>query len=164
MVAEMKKVLKSERWPDGSVIARAASLPWTPWALPGSYFKLLHINRNVGMTVALIKMDPCEKTPPHHHFGDAIAYVLDGGFSYEHGSINEGEMICEPGGITHEPTIGPKGLVTLTIFFSGLGGVDGDNRVAGYIGCDEMYEMAAKNNAAAHLPPPPDRAQRADYA
>ena len=40
MVAKMKE-LKSERWPDGSVIARTKSLPWTPWALPGSYFKLL---------------------------------------------------------------------------------------------------------------------------
>ena len=78
MVAELKRVLKSERWPDGSVIARPDGIPWTPWALPGSYFKLLHLNRAIGMTVALIKMDPCEKTPPHHHFGDAIVYVMEG--------------------------------------------------------------------------------------
>ena len=158
MVAELKRLLKSERWPDGSVIARPDGLPWTPWALPGSYFKLLHINRAIGMTVALIKMDPCEKTPPHHHFGDAIVYVIEGGFAYEHGSIESGEFICEPGGVTHEPIIGPKGLISLTIFFSGLGGVDGDNRVAGYVGCDEMYAMAKKNGAVGHLPPPPDRA------
>jgi quercetin dioxygenase-like cupin family protein len=158
MSAQAKELL-SQRWNDGFVIARTKSIPWTPWALPGSYFKLLHINRAIGMSVALVKLDPGEKTPPHHHYGDAIVYVLDGSFSYERGEIFEDDFICEPGGVTHEPTIGPKGLVTLTVFFSGLGGVDGDNRVAGFVGCDEMYQMALKNGAAGHLPPPPDGAE-----
>jgi len=156
MSAKMKE-LRSERWPDGSVLARTATIPWTPWALPGSSFKLLHINRAIGMTVALIKMEPCEKTPPHHHYGDAIVYVVEGDFGYERGDVYTGDFLIEPGGVTHEPHIGPKGLITLTVFFSGLGGVDGDNRVAGYVGCEEMYKMAAANNAAGHLPPPPDR-------
>jgi 2,4'-dihydroxyacetophenone dioxygenase len=156
MVAKMKE-LKSERWPDGSVIARTKSIPWTPWALPGSYFKLLHINRTMNISVALIKMDPSEKTPPHHHYGEAQVYVLEGGFGYERGDVYEGDFICEPGGITHEPHIGPQGMISLTVFCGGLGGVDGDNRVAGFVGCDEMYALAKANGAADHLPPPPDR-------
>jgi 2,4'-dihydroxyacetophenone dioxygenase len=157
MSAKAKELI-SERWSDGSVLARTASIPWTPWALPGSYFKLLHINRAIGMMVALIKMDPCEKTPPHHHYGDAIVYVVDGDFGYERGDVYTGDFLIEAGGVTHEPHIGPKGLTTLTIFFSGLGGVDGDNRVAGFVGVEAMYQMAAANNAAGHLPPPPDGA------
>jgi 2,4'-dihydroxyacetophenone dioxygenase len=154
MSAQAKELL-SERWPDGSSLVRAKSIPWTPWALPGSYFKLLHINRAIGMSVALIKNDPSEKTPPHHHYGDAVVYVLEGDFGYERGDVYAGDFLIEAGGVTHEPHIGPKGLITLAIFFSGLGGVDGDDRVAGFVGCDEMYQMAANNGAAGHLPPPP---------
>ena len=155
-MAAIMNELKSERWSDGSVVARTATIPWTEWALPGSYFKLLHVNRSIGMTVTLVKMDPAEKTPPHHHFGDTLVYVLEGGFSYERGTINAGDFICEPGGITHEPTISPEGELAVVVFFSGLGGVDGDDRVEGFVGCDEMYEMAKANGAADHIPPPPD--------
>jgi quercetin dioxygenase-like cupin family protein len=157
MSAQVKERL-SERWSDGSVLARTATIPWTPWALPGSYFKLLHINRASGMMVAIIKNDPSEKTPPHHHYGDALVYVLEGDFGYERGDVYAGDFLVEPGGVTHEPHIGPKGLTTLAVFFSGLGGVDGDNRVAGFVGVDAMYQMAFDNGAAGHLPPPPDGA------
>jgi 2,4'-dihydroxyacetophenone dioxygenase len=157
MSAQVKERL-SERWSDGSVLARTASIPWTPWALPGSYFKLLHINRASGMMVAIIRNDPSEKTPPHHHYGDALVYVLEGDFGYERGDVYAGDFLVEPGGVTHEPHIGPKGLTTLAVFFAGLGGVDGDNRVAGFVGVDAMYQMAVDNGAAGHLPPPPDGA------
>ena len=45
----MSAVLKPEllpwvKFPDRSTIVRAGQLPWTPWAMPGTRFKLLYHN------------------------------------------------------------------------------------------------------------------------
>jgi anti-sigma factor ChrR (cupin superfamily) len=149
---------KSVRFPDKSVIVRCETLPWTPWALKGSWFKLLYINRSVSMSVALIKIDKGTQTPDHFHFGEAHAYVLQGNFGYEHGLAFKGDHLVEGGGIAHKPVIGPdEDLITFSIFFGGLGGVKPDGTVDGCCGCDAMYEMAAANGAADHLEPPPDK-------
>lgn len=150
--------LQSVRFPDKSVIVRCNSLPWTPWAMPGSWFKLLYVNRSIGMTVALVKIEKGTQTPDHFHFGEAHAYVLQGAFGYEHGLAFEGDLLVEGGGIAHKPKIGDEAdLITFTIFFGGLGGVNPDGSINGCVSCDAMYEMAKANGAADHIEPPPGK-------
>jgi len=150
---------ESKIFPDGSSLVRCQSVPWTTWALPGSYFKLLHIDRGTGFFTAMIKIDAGVDTGDHHHFGNAQAYVLEGEFQYEYGSIYQGDYICESGGINHAPVMGPKGATFLVVFHGGISGVGPDGLPDGiYYDGDWMYRTAKANGAADHLPPPPFQA------
>ncbi|MFA7585533.1 MAG: hypothetical protein WCY11_04955, partial [Novosphingobium sp.] len=40
---------ESRIFPDGSSLVRARTIPWTPWALEGSEFQLLSVNRSSGL-------------------------------------------------------------------------------------------------------------------
>ena len=154
-VSEVAGRHESKIFPDGSSLVRVETVPWTPWAMEGSEFKLLHINRNQGMFTALIRLRGGLDTPDHHHFGEAHAYVLQGDFSYEYGHMYTGDYIVEAGGIHHKPTIGPDGATFFVIFYTGLSGVGEDGLPEGvFIDCEWMYRAAKANGAADHLPPP----------
>jgi quercetin dioxygenase-like cupin family protein len=142
--------LKSLMFPDGSLIVRAQQLPWTPWAMPGTQFKLLYINRAIQMTVILLKVEPGTVAGVHRHFGDAHAYILQGGFGYEHGQVFEGDYLVEAGGITHQPITGDEGVTMLGFLFGGLGGMTDDGALAAVLDCDWHLE-AVKANGAAHM-------------
>jgi 2,4'-dihydroxyacetophenone dioxygenase len=149
---------KSMRYPEErSGIVRTDTIPWTPWVMAGSQFKLLYVNWSIGMSVAMLKLDPGVQTPNHYHFGDAIAHVLQGDFGYEYGHAYENDVFVEGGGIAHKPKIGAQGVTTVTIFFGGLGSVNADGKIEGCTSCDEMYELAKANGAADHIEPPPPR-------
>ena len=153
---------ESKSFPDGSLLLRCEQIPWTPWAMEGSEFKLLYIDRAHGVFHTLIRMRGGVETPDHHHFGEAHVYVLEGDFSYEYGTMYKGDYIVEAGGINHRPIIGPNGLTTLVIFHAGLSGVGPDGLPTGeFLDCEWMYRAAAANNAAGHLRPPPFRAMPA---
>lgn len=147
---------ESKIFPDGSSLVRAEQLPWTPWAMEGSEFKLLYINRAHSMFTALIRMRGGLETPDHHHFGEAHAYVIEGDFSYEYGTMYTGDYIVEAGGIHHKPTIGPDGATFFVIFYAGLSSVDENGLPTGeFLDCEWMYRAANANGAADHLPAPP---------
>lgn len=154
MNANTQAERRSLLFPDGSTIVRAGRLPWTPWAMPGTSFKLLHINRSIQLTVVLLKVEPNTAAAVHRHFGDAHAYILSGGFGYEHGEVFEGDYMVEAGGITHTPHTGPDGVLMLGTMFGGLGGLNEDGSLAGVLDCDWHYQTALANGAADHIPPP----------
>ena len=152
----MSAVMKPEllpwvKFPDRSTIVRAGQLPWTPWAMPGTRFKLLYINRAIQLTVVLLDVEPNTEASVHKHFGDAHAYILKGGFGYEHGEVFEGDYMVEAGGITHVPKTGSQGVLMLGMMFGGLGGIGPDGQLAGLLDCDWHYQTAKANGAAAHL-------------
>jgi hypothetical protein len=138
-------------FPDGSSIVRANKLPWTPWAMPGTAFKLLYVNRAIALTVILLKVDPNSEAAVHKHFGDAHAFILKGGFGYEHGEVFEGDYLVEAGGITHTPHTGADGLLMLGFMFGGIGGFNPDGSLAGVLDCDWHYQTAKANGAADHI-------------
>ncbi|MCU0869657.1 MAG: cupin domain-containing protein [Burkholderiales bacterium] len=146
--------LRNLTFPDGSTIVRSKQLPWTPWAMPGTQFKLLHVNRAIALTVILLKVEAETVASVHKHFGDAHAYILEGGFGYEHGEVFEGDYLVEAGGISHTPYTGPDGLVLLGFMFGGLGGFDPAGNLAGVLDCDWHYETAKANGAADHIAAP----------
>ena len=147
---------ESKLFPDGSSLVRPDTIPWTPWAMEGSEFKLLYINRAHTMFTALIRMVGGLETPDHHHFGEAHAFVLEGDFSYEYGTMYEGDYIVEAGGINHKPTIGKDGATFFVCFFGGISGVGENNLPEGEVVDGEwLYRAALANGAADHLPPPP---------
>lgn len=143
--------LGHESWDDGSTIIRAAKVPWTQWALPGTWFKLLDYDRNHSYTCILLRIDPTAPETVHKHIGGANALILQGGFSYEHGSVREGDYMCEAGGVTHTPTIHPDGCTMLGFMHGCVVGYNEDGTVAGVVDVDWMIDQAKANNAFGHL-------------
>ena len=141
----------SMRYPDGSLIVRTKEVPWTPWGMPGTHFKLLHCDDNSGLLVILLKVDPDNLSGVHKHFGAAHAYILDGGFGYEHGEVFEGDYLLEAGGISHQPFTGPRGVTMLGFIFGPLGGLAEDGSLAGVLDIDWHFQAAKANGAADHI-------------
>ena len=141
----------SINFPDGSLIVRAKALPWTPWGMPGTQFKLLHCDDASGLMVILLKVEPGTIAGVHKHFGAAHAYILEGGFGYEHGEVYEGDYLIEGGGITHQPFTGPNGLVLLGFMFGPLGGFDDNGQMVGVLDIDWHVQAAQANGAAGHI-------------
>jgi 2,4'-dihydroxyacetophenone dioxygenase len=141
----------SINYPDGSLIVRAKSLPWTPWGMPGTQFKLLHCDDALSLLVILLKVEPGTEAGVHKHFGAAHAFILEGGFGYEHGEVYAGDYLIEAGGITHQPFTGPNGLILLGFMFGPLGGMDEHGQLAGMLDIDWHYNAAKANGAADHI-------------
>ena len=70
----------SKRFADGAVIVRTEQMPWMPWAAPGTYCKVLHMDRSHVKTTLMIKVDANTPLGKHQHMGDAEAYLLEGDF------------------------------------------------------------------------------------
>ena len=142
---------KSLNFPDGSTIVRAKQLKWTPWGMPGTQFKLLHCDDATGLLVILLKVDPGTVAGVHKHFGAAHAYILQGGFGYDHGEAFEGDYLVEGGGIVHQPFTGSGGVTMLGFMFGPLGGMDEQNNLVGVLDIDWHYNAAKANGAADHI-------------
>ncbi|MBI3524942.1 MAG: cupin domain-containing protein [Betaproteobacteria bacterium] len=142
-----------KRFADGGVVLRTSRVPWMPWAAPGTYCKVLHIDMSHAKTTLMIKVDPGTPLGVHKHLGDAEAYMLEGSFTYEHGSARAGEYLCEKGGIRHVPVTGDQGLVLLGMNYGSLHGEDDAGNVLGVIDNEYYYKAAAAAGCHLHLSP-----------
>ena len=134
-------------YPDGSLSVRAKKLPWTPWGMPGTSFKLLHCDDVSSLLVILLKVDPGTIAGMHKHFGAAHAYIVEGGFGYEHGEVFAGDYMIEADAITHQRFTGANGLVML----GPIGGFDDAGNLAGVLDIEWHYQAAKANGAADHI-------------
>ena len=140
-----------KRYADGAVVVRTERLPWMPWAAPGTYCKVLHMDMSHAKTTVLIKVDPGTTLGVHKHLGDAEAYMLDGDFTYEHGSAGAGDYLCEKGGIRHIPVTGDRGLRLFGVNYGSLHGEDDAGNLLGVIDNEYYYTMAVANDCHGHL-------------
>ena len=136
---------------DGSLIVRAAQIPWTPWALPGTWFKLLDYDRNHSYTAILLRIDDGAPETVHKHIGAANAYIIEGGFGYEHGEVYAGDFMVEAGGVTHTPHVHKGGSLLLGFMHGVVQGFNPDGTIAGVVDVDWHVDAAKKNGAFAHL-------------
>ncbi len=137
--------------PDHWQFFNPATLPWTPWGMPDTYFKLLHINEGTGSFTFLLKVDPGAPAPVHKHLGEAEAYIIEGEFGYgpdDRGG--SGWYAYEAGGAVHTPD-SPKGMLLFAISHGPIAGYNNDGSIAGLIDVDWMYDSAARNGAADHI-------------
>jgi hypothetical protein len=140
-----------QSFPDGSLIVRCEQIPWTPWALPGTSFKLLDYDHNHCYVVVLLKIDADAPPTVHKHIGAANAYILQGGFGYEHGEVRAGDYMVEAGGVTHTPFSHPDGSVLLGFMHGVVQGFNPDGSIAGVVDVDWYIDAARRNNAFSHL-------------
>ena len=142
---------KHAHWEDGSMIIRAKEIPWSPWALPGTEFKLLDYDRNTSFTVILLKILPEAPETIHKHIGAGNAYIVQGGFGYDHGEVFEGDYMSEAGGVSHTPHVHPEGCTLLGFMNGAVAGLNEDGSLAGLVDVDWMIAKAKENNAFSHL-------------
>lgn len=126
------------------------ALPWTPWVIEGTHFKLLRVDPLTGGFTMLLKVDPGNEAPVHGHIGAVEAYVVDGEFGYEEDRGGVGAYVFEPAGARHEPT-SPDGAVMFAVIHGPLVGYDEHGNVAAVVDGAAMYELARAAGAHNHL-------------
>lgn len=127
-----------------------SDLPWTEWAMPGTYFKLLNLNDIQGSFSMLLKVDPGLDTPIHKHTAGVEAFVLEGEFGYGTDRGGVGSYIFEAAGSIHAPD-SPGGTLMFAVVYGPILGYNEDGSIAGVIDNDLMYELACANGAAEHI-------------
>ena len=128
-----------------------AAIPWTPWIMPGTHFKLFYVDEASGRFTFLLKVDPGTEAPVHWHLGTAEAYILEGGFYYfEDDQGFPGAYTAEMPGAIHQP-VSPKGCVMFAVAHGPLSGFNPDGSIGGICDAKLMYQLAQQGNAAAHV-------------
>lgn len=126
------------------------NLPWTPWVMEGTHFKLLNIDTKTGGFTMLLKVDADCEAPVHAHLGAVEAYVLEGEFGYDEDRGGVGSYTYEQGGSRHQPT-SPGGTMMFAVVHAPLMGYNEDGSIAAVVDGVMMMEMAKANGTADHL-------------
>ena len=126
------------------------TLPWTPWVMEGTNFKLLNIDKKTGGFTILLKVDPGLDTPVHGHLGGVEGIVLQGEFGYDDDRGGEGCYFYEEAATRHKPD-SHGGTIMYAVVHGPIVGYDEERGVAGIVDARLMYDLAAANGAANHL-------------
>ena len=126
------------------------SLPWTPWVMDGTHFKLLNVDFKTGGFSMLLKVDPDNAAPAHGHLGAVEAFIIEGGFSYDEDGGGVGSYVYEAAGSIHQPS-SPGGSVMFAVVHGPLVGYAEDGSIEGFVDGEAMLNLARENNAADHL-------------
>jgi len=126
------------------------SLPWKPWVMAGTHFKLLNVDVKTGGFTMLLKVDPDNEAPVHGHLGAVEAYVLEGGFGYEDDRGGVGSYVYEAAGSVHRPT-SPEGTIMFAIIHAPIVGYNDDGSIAAAVDAGAMLELAREHGVADHL-------------
>jgi hypothetical protein len=110
-------------------------LPWLPWAMKGSYFKLLSADASSGRFTLMIKLEKGVAAPPHRHLGAVEGLVLEGGFHYQDDPslrFTAGSYLLEQSGAVHQP-VSPEGALMFAVFHGPVEGLDEEGEITGRI-------------------------------
>ncbi len=138
------------RNPTRPVFLDPTTLPWTPWVMDGTHFKLMNVDLKSGGFTLLLKVDAGNQAPVHRHLGAVEAYVLEGGFGYDGDKGEAGCYLYEAAGSIHQPT-SPQGSVMFAVIYGPLVGYGVDGSIEGVVDAELMLNLARENNAADHL-------------
>lgn len=132
------------------------SLPWAPWVMEGTEFKLLNVNAQTGGFTMLLRVEANNTAPVHGHLGAVEGYMLSGGFGYGDDRGREGWYVYEGAGIRHIPDTDKDGMVMFAIAYGPLTGYHDNGDVAAVLDGKFMYELAEKHHSVDHIDRPAD--------
>lgn len=136
------------------VFLDAEALPWSPWVMPKTWFKLLSVDEKTGGFTMLLKVEAPNRAPIHWHLGAIEGYVIEGEFGYgpdDRGG--RGAYAYEEGGAIHEPDTA-TGFTMFMIAHGPLAGYGEDGSIAGIVDAHSMYRLAAEHGCARHVRAP----------
>jgi len=126
------------------------TIPWTPWVIEGTSFKLMHLKEDTGGFTMFLKVEAGNDAPIHGHIGSSEVYIMEGEFGYDDDRGAKGHYGYEPAGASHMPT-SPGGTIMFAIIHGPLFGYNPDGSIGGIVDGQAMYAMAKENNAHKHL-------------
>jgi 2,4'-dihydroxyacetophenone dioxygenase len=129
-------------------------LPWQPWVMEGTWFKLLNVNPITGGFTMMLKVSPDNLAPVHGHLGSVEGILLEGGFGYGEDRGRAGDYVHEGAGINHQPDTDSDGMVMFAVVNGPLAGFNDDGSVAGIVDAKAMYQLAKGYGVADHIEKP----------
>lgn len=130
------------------------ALPWKPWVMPGTYYRLMSVNPHSGGFCLFLKVEPHTASPVHGHTGAVDGYIVSGGFGYGAERGHAGWYTRERGGVDHQPDVGAEGMVLFAVVHGPLKGYAEDGSVAAIVDARAMYDLALADGVAAHIARP----------
>lgn len=102
------------------ILADAASVPATPFVIPGSTgeFKIQILNENAakGVVTTVVHMPPGSSIPAHKHSkGAEMHYVLEGDLVEDGQALGVGAFLTQAAGQVHGPHESRHGAKVLTV-------------------------------------------------
>lgn len=141
--------------PIDSAFLNIDDIPWSPWVMEGTEFKLLNIQPATGGFTMMLKVSEDNHAPIHGHIGDVEGIITRGGFSYDDDDGHAGYYVHERGGVNHRPHTKAAGMEMFAIAHGPLCGYNDDGSIGGVVDAKLMYKMAKEAGNADHITPPP---------
>ncbi|MEM9706844.1 MAG: cupin domain-containing protein [Pseudomonadota bacterium] len=140
-----------ERRPDRRAFTDTNDIPWAPWVMEGTWFKLLHLNNETGGWSMMLKVRPGQKAVIHHHIGSIEGFMVEGEFGYGEADRGAaGAYVYEAAEALHTPNT-ESGFTMFTVFNGPIAGYDDAGRLSGIVDQDVMLQLARDHNAVQHL-------------
>jgi len=136
--------------PRNSVFLDVNKLPWLPWVIEGTHFKLLNVDMKTGGYSMILKVDPGNEAPVHGHVGAVEGLILEGEFGYDDDRGPNMHYVWEPAGAIHQPD-SPDGFTMFAVMHGPLLGYNDDGSIAAVVDGKMMYQMALEGGVAEHL-------------
>lgn len=139
---------------EGKLFIEVEKIPWTPFSIPGNYFKILMID-NERITM-FMKQDADAVLNPHKHDTPVELFLLEGSVGYKDPNSDKeyriGKMgyMFEPPGTVHAPVT--SGAMGLAILHGPITGFNDKNEPVS-VTAQDLYNMAKANNAVSHFEP-----------
>ena len=125
------KVLQRIEWADASKSATKKSAPplipglsfidapgakdWKPLPIPGTYIKLLSLDKDRGYAVLMGKLDAGARYPAHINAGPEDFYILTGDLHIGNRRLSAGDFHHADGGSQHEENYSVEGCTLLAV-------------------------------------------------
>ncbi|MEO0939076.1 MAG: 2,4'-dihydroxyacetophenone dioxygenase family protein [Pseudomonadota bacterium] len=126
------------------------TLPWTPWIMEGTQYRLMTVDVRSGGFTMFLKVDPGTVAPAHGHVGAVEGVILEGGFAYDDDAGGVGDYICEHAAAVHQP-VSPDGCIMFVVIHGPLVGYNDDGTIAAVVDAKMMYDMASAAGVADHI-------------
>lgn len=101
--------------PGLSFIDAPGAKDWKPLPIPGTYIKLLSLEKERGYAVLMGKLDPGARYPAHINAGPEDFYILTGDLHIGNRRLGAGDFHHADGGSQHEENYSVEGCTLLAV-------------------------------------------------
>lgn len=137
---------------DGSAILKPDELDWLQGPLEGLEFKVTFADPNDGDWLGLVRLDAGAPFPAHINHADVHYLIISGSLNTEHGVLNVGDYMRDPGGFQPDRSAGVEGVNMFCRFQGGISAVDSAGKRTGpLIDALHVRELFAEHGMAETL-------------
>ncbi len=135
----------------GKDFVNEVQVPWTPWVMPGTSFKLFCVNYQTGGFTMLLKIEPGADTRVYKHIGASEAFLLEGDIrcnEIDRGTA--GDYFYKGGGVVDRPRTA-NGCILFAMAHGPSVELDPGGQVILSVDATTMMQLARANRAHEHV-------------